>query len=74
MERKAERQKVEDRVCTYQICIPHPDRVLHAYLAHEQTVHPSERELHELDVLSLEMRGKRRYDSTVSAEIMPMHR
>ena len=43
---------------TYQIRVPHSDRVLHAYLPHEQTVHPSERKLHELDVLRLQMRSE----------------
>ena len=35
----------------HQIGIPHPYGILHAYFTHQETVHPPERELHELDVL-----------------------
>jgi len=40
---------------TYEIGIPHPDCTLHTDLTHQQTVHPPERELHELDTLILEV-------------------
>lgn len=39
----------------YQVRIPHADSILHADLAHEQTIHPAKRELHELDILGLQM-------------------
>lgn len=45
---------------THEVRIPHADNVLDAQLAHEEAVHPSERELDELDALLLQMRGKRR--------------
>lgn len=43
------------RECTYEIRVPHPDRILHAQLAHQQAVHPSECKLHKLDILRLEV-------------------
>ena len=46
---------------THQIGIPHPNGILHADLAHQQAVHPPERELHELDVLGFQMRRQRSY-------------
>ena len=39
----------------YEVGIPHPNGILHTYLPHQQTIHPSERELHELDVLGLQV-------------------
>jgi len=48
---------------TYQIGIPHPHRVLHANLAHQQAVHPPERELHKLDALRGEVLRERRVDA-----------
>lgn len=44
---------------TYEVCIPHSNGILHANLTHEQTVHPSKGELHELDILRLQMRRQR---------------
>ncbi len=44
---------------TYEVGIPHSDGILHADFAHEETVHPPKRELHELDVLCVQMRCQR---------------
>ena len=48
---------------TYQIGIPHPHRILHTYLTHQQTVHPAEGKLHEFDALRSEVLGKRRVNT-----------
>ena len=40
---------------THEVRVPHPDRVLDANLAHEETVHPPEGELHELYVLRIQV-------------------
>jgi hypothetical protein len=44
-------------VCAFrQVGIPHPDGILHADFSHQQTIHPSKRELHEFDILGVEVR------------------
>jgi hypothetical protein len=46
------------REAAHEVGIPHPDGVVNADLTHEQAVHPSEGELHELDVLRSQMGGE----------------
>ena len=48
---------------THQIGIPHPHCIFHAYLAHQQTVHPAKGKLHEFDALRSEMLGERRVNA-----------
>ena len=48
---------------THQIGIPHPHGILHAYLTHQQTVHPPEGKLHEFDALRREVLRERRVDA-----------
>jgi hypothetical protein len=48
---------------TYKICIPHPNSVLDADLAHKKTVHPPEGELHELNAFHLQVRRERSFGS-----------
>lgn len=45
----------KDDSSTYQISVPHPDSVFHRNFSHEETVHPAEAELDELDTLVLQM-------------------
>ena len=40
-----------ESIYAYQIRVPHSNGILNAYFAHEEAIHPPERELHELDVL-----------------------
>ena len=54
---------VESTVCTHQVGIPHSHRILHADLAHQQAVHPSERKLHKLDALRSKVLGQRCIDA-----------
>ena len=49
------RQAMTREKATNQVSIPHAYRILHADLSHEQTIHPTECELHKLDVLRLEV-------------------
>jgi hypothetical protein len=51
---------------TDQISVPHPDDVLDAHLAHEETVHPPECKLDELDVVLGQMRREGSCDSRSS--------
>lgn len=43
---------------SHHVSVPHPDGVLDAYLPHEETVHPPEAELYELDVFFLHVLDK----------------
>ena len=54
---------VESTTWTHQIGIPHSHRILHADLAHQQAIHPSERKLHKLDALRSEVLGERCIDA-----------
>jgi len=44
---------------SYQIGIPHSDRILDTDFSHQQAIHPPERKLHEFDVLGLQVRIQR---------------
>lgn len=44
---------------TYQVCIPHPDGILYTDFPHQETIHPSKSELHEFDILGLQVSGER---------------
>ena len=54
---------VESAARTHQIGIPHPHGILHADLAHQQAVHPSECKLHKLDTLRGKVFRKRCIDA-----------
>jgi len=47
----------------YEVCVPHPDRVLDADLAHQKAVHPPETELDELHALGLHVLCQRSIDA-----------
>ena len=41
------------QIKTYEVGVPHPYSILDTNLPHQEAVHPSERELHELDIFGL---------------------
>lgn len=47
----------------YHVRIPHANRVLDAHFPHEQAIHPSEAELHELYTFLFEVFGKGRINA-----------
>lgn len=54
---------------TDQVCVPHAHCAFGWDLAHQETVHPSECELHELDSLFLEVRGQRSWWSIIALDM-----
>jgi len=45
------RLEIDARKVTYEVGIPHSDRILHADFSHQQAIHPSESKLHEFYIL-----------------------